>query len=394
MDNFVSSSYPASNVQHNFTAKPEYMQKIFVAEPSLTGNEAEYVAECMRSTWISSSGVFLDRFEAGFAEFCGARHAVATSNGTTALHLALVALGIGPGDEVIVPALTYVASANAVSYCGATPVFADSDPVTMAIDPDHAAAKITGRTKAIMPVHLYGHPADMEQIQALAARHGLAVVEDAAEAHGALCNGRKVGGIGDCGAFSFFGNKIITTGEGGAVVTNDSRLAEKMRLFRGQGMDPARRYWFPVIGYNYRMTNIAAAIGLAQLERVEEHLAARRRVAGWYEQRLGAHTDRFDLPETMPWATNVYWMYTPVLRNVVKSQRDQIIERMAAAGIETRPVFHPMHHLPPYLEENGRYPVAERLSATGINLPTHAGLAEADVDRVVSVLLAAVRSFE
>jgi perosamine synthetase len=394
MENFVPSSSVSVNVRNSSVDTPEERKKIFVAEPSLIGNEADYVAECLRSTWISSSGIFLDRFEAAFAEFCGARHAVAASNGTTALHLALVALGIGPGDEVIVPTLTYIASANAVSYCGATPVFADSDPVTMAIDPDHAASKITTRTKAIMPVHLYGHPADMGRIQALAARHGLAVVEDAAEAHGALCNGRKVGGIGDCGAFSFFGNKIITTGEGGAVVTNDSRLAEKMRLYRGQGMDPARRYWFPVIGYNYRMTNIAAAIGLAQLERVEEHLAARRRVAGWYEQRLAAHPDRFDLPQTMPWATNVYWMYTPVLRNVVKSQRGQVIERMAAAGIETRPVFHPMHHLPPYLEKNGRYPVAERLSATGINLPTHAGLAEADVDRVAALLLSAVRSFE
>lgn len=391
MDNSVSTQPPASNTVSNF-AYTEKMHKIFVAEPSLTGNEANYVAECLRSTWISSSGAFLDRFEAAFAEFCGARHAVAASNGTTALHLSLVALGIGPGDEVIVPALTYIASANAVSYCGATPIFADSDPVTMTIDPDHAESRITRRTKAIMPVHLYGHPADMARIQALAARHGLAVVEDAAEAHGALCNARKVGGIGDCGAFSFFGNKIITTGEGGAVVTNDSRLAEKMRLYRGQGMDPARRYWFPVIGYNYRMTNVAAAIGLAQLERVEEHLAARRRVAGWYEERLGAHADHFGLPVTMPWATNVYWMYTPILRNVVKSQRDQVIEQLAVAGIETRPVFHPMHQLPPYLEDSGRYPVAEKLASTGINLPTHAGLTEGDVDRVVSQLLMAVRS--
>jgi perosamine synthetase len=392
MDNSISSSYPPDSVRGEPAERSGEAGRIFVAEPSLTGKEAEYVSQCLRSTWISSSGTFLDRFEAAFAEFCGARHAVVTSNGTTALHLALVALGIGPGDEVIVPALTYVATANAVSYCGATPVFADSEPLTMGIDPDHAATKITARTKAIMPVHLYGHPVDMKGIQALATRHRLAVVEDAAEAHGALCHSQKVGSIGDCGAFSFFGNKIITTGEGGAVVTSDSRLAEKMRLYRGQGMAPDRRYWFPVIGFNYRMTNIAAAIGVAQLERVEDHLAARRRVAGWYEQRLDTHRDKFDLPQTAPWATHVYWMYTPLLRNASRLQRDQVIAQMAAAGIETRPIFHPMHHLPPYLEENGRYPVAEKLSATGINLPTHAGLSETDVDRVVAQLLDGVRS--
>jgi perosamine synthetase len=392
VDNLTFSPYPAEPAGDKTPESAEMAQKIYVAEPSIAGNEAEYVMECLRSTWISSSGAFIDRFEAAFAEFCGARHAVVTSNGTTALHLALVALGIGPGDEVIVPALTYVASANAVSYCGGTPVFADSDPVTMGIDADHAASRITTRTKAIMPVHLYGHPADMAQIGDLARRHGLAVVEDAAEAHGALCHGRKVGGIGDCGAFSFFGNKIITTGEGGAVVTNDSALAEKMRLYRGQGMDPKRRYWFPVIGFNYRMTNIQAAIGLAQLERAEELIDARRRVARWYEERLNAHRDRFQLPATQPWATNVYWMYTPVLRDVTRSQRDDVLARLAAAGIETRPVFHPMHHLPPYREEDGRYPVAERISAAGINLPSHAGLGEADIDRVVSELLGAVRS--
>jgi perosamine synthetase len=355
------------------------------------GNESKYVLECLQSTWISSSGPFIERFEKAFAEFCDARHAVVTNNGTTALHLALVALGIGAGDEVIVPVLTYVASANAVKYCGATPVFADSDSVTMTIDPADAAAKITARTKAIMPVHLYGHPANMEQINALAARHGIPVVEDAAEAHGALCNDRKVGGLGDCGVFSFFGNKIITTGEGGAVVTNNDRLAESLRLYRGQGMDPKRRYWFPVIGYNYRMTNVAAAIGVAQMERVGDYLAARAQVADWYHERLCAHRDVFDLPEAAPWATHVYWMYTIILRNAVTAQRDKVIARLAEAGIETRPVFYPMHQLPPYLEENGHYPVADRLAARGINLPTHAGLTENDIDRVVARLLNAVR---
>ncbi len=357
----------------------------------MTGNELAYVSECLRSTWISSSGKFIQQFEAAFAAFCDAQYAVATNNGTTALHLALVALGIEAGDEVIVPTLTYVASANAVRYCGATPVLADCDPLTMTIDPASAAAKITSRTKAIMPVHLYGHPADMAEIEALAERHHIVVVEDAAEAHGARCNGRTVGAIGKCGAFSFFGNKIITTGEGGAVVTDDRNLAERLRLYRGQGMDPARRYWFPVIGYNYRMTNLAAAIGVAQMEHVGDQLAARKRVALWYHERLEACGELFDLPATAPWAKHVYWMYTVILRNAAKSSRDDVMARMAAVGIETRPVFYPIHRLPPYLEESGDYPVADRLSARGINLPTHARLTEGDVDRIVSALITATQ---
>jgi perosamine synthetase len=392
MDILTAPSSSSATTQYECSDREEMSDRIFVAQPSLNGNELKYVSECVESTWISSSGPFIERFEKAFAEFCDARHAVVTNNGTTALHLALVALGIGAGDEVIIPALTYVASANAVKYCGATPVFADSDPVTMTIDPTDAATKITTRTKAIMPVHLYGHPADMERINALAARYGIAVVEDAAEAHGALCNGRKVGALGDCGVFSFFGNKIITTGEGGAVVTNDERLADRLRLYRGQGMDPARRYWFPVVGYNYRMTNVAAAIGVAQMERADDHLAARGRVADWYHERLHAHRDVFDLPETAAWATHVYWMYTVILRDSVSLQRDEVMARMAAAGIETRPVFYPMHQLPPYREENGHYPIAERLAGRGINLPTHAGLTERDIDRVVSQLVNSVRA--
>jgi len=389
MDNWISQTQSAAAVRQANADWKHPVDNIFVAAPALTGNELKYVSECLQSTWISSSGRFIDRLEEMFAEFCEARHAIVTNNGTTALHLALIALGIGPGDEVIVPTLTYIASANAVKYCGATPVFADSDPATMTIDPAAATAKVTARTKAIMPVHLYGHPADMQQIKALADRCAIAVVEDAAEAHGALWNGRKVGGLGDCGVFSFFGNKIITTGEGGAVVTNDDDLAEKLRLYRGQGMDPARRYWFPVIGYNYRMTNVAAAIGVAQMERVDQHLAARRRVANWYGERLEAHRECFDLPETAPWARHVFWMYTVILRDSLTSRRDDVIAKMAAGGIETRPVFYPMHKLPPYYEENGSYPVAERLAARGLNLPTHAGLNESDIDRVVSQLLLA-----
>jgi perosamine synthetase len=213
-----------------------------VAAPTLGGNERAYVLECLDSTWISSSGRFLDAFEADFARFCGVSHAVAVNNGTTALHLALTALGIGPGDEVIVPNLTYIASANAVTYCGAKPVFADCEPLTLNLDPDCIEARITPRTRAILPVHLYGHPADMDRIMRLAARYDLHVVEDAAEAHGATYRGRPVGSFGACATFSFYGNKIITTGEGGMVVTDDATLAARLRLYRGQGLDPQRRY--------------------------------------------------------------------------------------------------------------------------------------------------------
>jgi DegT/DnrJ/EryC1/StrS aminotransferase family protein len=228
------------------------IELIPIAAPHLDGREASYVQECLETTWISSAGRFIDEFEISFAEFCDAEYAIATNNGTTALHLALVALGIGPGDEVIVPTLTYVATANAVTYCGATPVLTDSEPVGMTMDVADVRRKITSRTKAIVPVHLYGHAADMDSINALAREHDLLVVEDAAEAHGARAGGRMVGSIGTCASFSFFGNKIVTTGEGGAVTTNDADLAARLRLLRGQGMDLGRRYWFPVVGYNYR----------------------------------------------------------------------------------------------------------------------------------------------
>lgn len=242
----------------------ESQKFIPVAEPSLDGREKEYVMECLESGWISGSGKYIDRFEESFARFCNARHGVAVANGTVALHVALLALGITAGDEVIVPDLTYIAAANSVLYCNAKPVFADVDPVTWTLNPAEVERKITPRTRAIIAVHLYGHPVEMGQIQKLAKNHKLFIIEDAAEAHGAEYKGRRIGSIGDIATFSFYGNKIITTGEGGMIVTNDDTLARQSRLLKGQGMDPERRYWFPMLGYNYRMTNIQAAIGLAQ----------------------------------------------------------------------------------------------------------------------------------
>lgn len=363
------------------------LPRISVAAPCLDGKEREYVLECMDTTWISSVGRFISEFEKAFADYCGVRNAIACNNGTTALHLALVALDIGPGDEVIVPSLTYIASANAVTYCGATPVLIDNDPGTFNLDPAKLEALITPRTKAIMPVHLYGQVCDMDPIIAIAQKHGLKIVEDAAEAVGATYKGKKSGSLGACATFSFFGNKIITTGEGGMITTDDDELAAKMRLLRGQGMDPNRRYWFPIVGYNYRMTNIQAAIGLAQLERVEEHLASRQQVVAWYDEKLSRLGNRVVKPHVEDTGRHVFWMYTVRLGEGLATSRDQVIMDLDALGIESRPVFHPMHILPPYAHlATDDLKQAEACGADGLNLPTHAGLTEADIDRVVAAL--------
>ncbi|HEY5866899.1 MAG TPA: DegT/DnrJ/EryC1/StrS family aminotransferase [Candidatus Tectomicrobia bacterium] len=359
-----------------------------VAAPVLNGNEKAYVLDCLESTWISSSGKYIEKFEAAFAEFCGVQHALTCSNGTTALHLALLALGIGPGDEVIVPTLTFVATANAVTYCGARPVFADCEPRTWNIDPASLEAKITHRTKGIIVVHLFGHPVDMDAVLAIASRHGLFVVEDAAQAHGAECHGRRVGSMGDIGTFSFFGNKIVSTGEGGMVVTNDQAMADKMRLLKNHGMDPQQRYWHPIVGYNYRMTNVAAAIGLAQLEQVEWQLQRRREVVMWYREYLQ------DAPGMtwqceQEWARHVWWMFTVVVDKGCAQKRDQIMGYLQERGIETRPVVHPVHTLPPYLNssQGESFPIAEHIARYGINLPTWAGLTREDVRYVCDSLL-------
>jgi perosamine synthetase len=351
-----------------------------VAAPALIGNEAAYVSDCIESTWISSAGQYVERFEAAFAEFCDVGYAVSCCNGTAALHLALLALGVEPGDEVIVPTLTFVATANAVTYCGARPVFVDSDPEIWSLDPSLLPDLITARTKGIIVVHLYGHPVDMDPVLALAQKHGLFVIEDAAEAHGAEYKGRRIGSLGDVAAFSFYGNKLLTTGEGGMVVTNDAGLAAKVHQLKGQGVDPHRRYWFPVIGYNYRLTNIAAAIGLAQMEKADWHVSRRREVAAQYAQHLKSSPDIKLQPEKS-WARHAYWMTSVVLDEHAAVPRDEVMARLADAGIETRPFFHPMHTLPMYQElaqEQG-YPVAERLASHGINLPSSATLSGEDV---------------
>ena len=367
------------------------MKRIPVAEPTLSGNERAYVLDCLDTTWISSNGKYIVAFEKAFAEFCGVKHAIATNNGTTALHLALVVLGLQPGDEVLVPTVTYIATANAVRYCGATPVFVDVCADTMNIDPHDLERKITSKTRGIIPVHLYGHPAEMGPLIELAKKHDLFIVEDAAEAHGAEYLGKKVGCFGDCATFSFFGNKIITTGEGGIITTNNDELAEKLRLHRGQGMDPNRRYWFQVVGYNYRMTNIQAAIGLAQMEKIDEAITGREQLAQWYDKALSGLADSIVLPTQAPWAKHAYWMYTIFLRNGGEQERDAVMRILDREGIETRPVFYPMHIMPPYLEESS-YPVADLWAQRGINLPTHMMLTEEDIQRIADKLSTALNS--
>jgi perosamine synthetase len=300
-------------------------------------------------------------------------------------------LGVGPGDEVIVPTLTFVATANAVRYCGGTPVFVDCEPDTWTMDPAHLEARIGPRTKGIVAVHLFGCPSNMEAIQAIADRHGLFVVEDAAQAHGAEYRGHKAGSLGAAGTFSFFGNKIITTGEGGMLVTNDPDLAARARLMKSHGMDPSRRYWFPVIGFNYRMTNLAAALGLAQLECIGWHTARRLEVAEWYREALqgvsglGWQCER-------PGGKHAWWMFTVVLDDDLPVERDAVIARLLEQHIETRPVVYPLHQLPPYRagSRDQGFPIADRIARRGINLPTSARLTRANVSEVCARLVEAI----
>lgn len=364
--------------------------RIPIAAPVIGEEEIANVMEAMRSGWISSLGAFIAQFERDFSAFCGVAHGVAVANGTTALHLALVAAGVGPGDEVLIPSLTFVATANVVRYCGATPVFVDSERETWQLDPTALEERITPRTKAIMPVHLYGHPCDMDAIMAIANRHGLAVVEDAAEAHGAECRGRRVGSLGAIGCFSFYGNKIITTGEGGMCVTDNGALAERLRLFRDHGMDPKRSYWHEVIGFNYRMTNLQAAVGVAQTKKMPGFIEKKRQIARWYADFLAplAEAGRLRLHPEAAWARNVYWMYSVVLGDACPTL-DAVRGSLADRGVDSRPFFHPIHTLPPYAAGQ-HLPVAEHLASRGLNLPSGTGLEKPDVERAAQALAEAL----
>lgn len=372
-------------------------RRIPIAQPDLSGNEEKYLLECIRTGWISSKGKFVQEFEEKFASYIGVKHAIAVSSGTAALHLALAALDVGPGDEVIVPTFTMIACANVVRYLGAKPILVDSEPNTWNIDPNKIEEKITRKTKAIMVVHIYGHPADMDPIIKIARRYDLYVIEDAAEAHGAEYKGKKVGGIGDVGCFSFYANKIITTGEGGMIVTNDDDIAEKVRRLRDQGYNVKLRKWLvhDIIGYNYRMTNLQAAIGLAQLERIEEFVKRHRENAYYYNQLL-KRVRGITLPPEAPWAKNVYWMYTILVNEEITGiSRDELMRKMEEYKVDTRATFLPIHLQPPYKEmyKHERYPVAEMLGKRGINLPSGNTLTKEDIEYVVTVLKELVENY-
>lgn len=353
-----------------------------VCEPFLGEKELEYVTDCLKTNWISSKGKYIEEFEQRFANYCGCKYGIATTSGTTALHLAFASLGIGPEDEVIVPTFTMISTAFAVVYTGAKPVLVDAEPETWNINTTKIEEKITPGTKAILPVHIYGHPCDMDPIMEVAERHSLWVIEDAAEAHGAEYKGRKAGSIGHVNCFSFYANKIITTGEGGMVVTNDEKIAEKARSLKDLAFSKERRFLHTDLGFNYRMTNIQAAIGLAQFERIGE-LVERRRVHAYLYNSLLKDTEGIELPSEKEWAKNVYWMYCILIEDEFGIGRDEVMAKLLESGVETRTMFIPMNQQPVFhkmgLFKGDKCPVAEELSRKGMYLPSGTGLSDEQI---------------
>ncbi|WP_294609121.1 DegT/DnrJ/EryC1/StrS family aminotransferase [uncultured Roseovarius sp.] len=350
--------------------------------PDIGPEERENVLKCLDSTWISSKGEFILRFEDAFAEYIGAEHATAVCNGTVALHLALAALGIGPGDEVLVPTLTYIASANAVTYTGAKPVFCDCEPDTWQLSVEDARSKISSRTKAIMPVHLYGGACDMTGILALSEEHSLFVIEDCAEAIGTLHKGQHVGTFGDVATFSFFGNKTITTGEGGMLIAKSKSVFEKAVRMKGQGLAEGREYWHDVIGFNYRMTNICAAIGLAQLSKVDQYLYRKRQIAELYRNQLEGSSWIFQATNND--TDHSHWIVSLLAQEA--ANRDGLRSVLKQHMIETRPLFFPLHTMPMYSGQCQALPIAEGVAARGISLPSWPGLSDLDVTRICDLV--------
>jgi perosamine synthetase len=360
------------------------VKQIPVYQPSLDGNEKKYVLDCLESSWISSKGKYINLFESEFANYLHVNYATSVCNGTVALHLALIALGIGPGDEVIVPTLTYIASVNAIAYTGAVPVFVDSLEESWQMDPADVRRKITTNTKAILCVHLYGHPCDMDNIMPIAKENDLFVVEDCAESLGSLYKGQHTGTFGDIATFSFYGNKTISTGEGGMVITNDQTLFDRCIHYKGQGLAKHRQYWHDVIGYNYRMTNICAAIGLAQLEQIDTFLGQKQKIAQWYHE--GFSDSVYSFHEPVDDVKHSYWMCSLLVQNA--ASRDPLRDYLAKSGIETRPLFYPVHTMPMYSQKFARFKVAENLGWRGINLPSYPGLSEQEVHYIIETVLA------
>lgn len=364
--------------------------RVPVMEPSLMGKELDYVTDCIESNWISSQGKYVLKFQEAFASYHNIEYALTTSNGTAALHLAMKALGIGPGDEVILPDLTFGACANSVIHCGAHPVFVDVDPRYWNIDPNLLEGAVNSRTKAVMPVHLYGHPCDMAPILEIGRKHDLFVIEDCAEALGARYSGSMVGTMGDVGCFSFFSNKIITTGEGGMVITRNRALKEKMELFRDHGMRKERRYWHEVAGFNFRMTNLQAAVGLAQIEIIDKLLEKRGQVAAQYSERL-KDIPGVSWPGEMDWAQSVCWLYSILVdEKIAGISREKLMMELKREGIETRPLFYPLHIQPPFYDHSRRFPVSVMLSSKGLSLPSGHKISDREIELVCSVIRKAI----
>ena len=345
-----------------------------VYKPELTGNEQAYVKECLDSTWISSKGKYVTLFEDKFSEYLGVKYATTVSNGTVALHLALLALGIGPGDEVIVPTFTYIASVNAIAYVGATPVFVDSDEGSWNIDDKQITNKITQKTKAILVVHLYGNPCEMDSICNICSRHNLMLIEDVAEAFGSQYKGKFLGEFGDISTFSFFGNKTITTGEGGMVISNNKGLIDRVSHLKSQAVSASREYWHDEIGFNYRMTNICAAIGVAQLENADNIIKKKQLVAEWYKLELKETGISFPLEDNN--LVNTYWMVSVLLEN--EQLKTGLRNHLKICGIETRPFFYPSH-IQPAFKSVEKFPIAESISLRGLNLPSYPGLTQDNI---------------
>jgi perosamine synthetase len=356
-----------------------------VNEPLLNTQALKYIEECFQTGWISSEGRFIQEFESRWASYCGMDYGIAVSNGTAALEVSIASLGLEPGDEVVMPTFTIIACARAIIKNEAVPVLVDSDPTTWCMDVSQVEAKITSRTRAIMPVHMYGHPVDMDPLLALARQHNLIIVEDAAEAHGAEYKGQKVGGIGELSCFSFYANKIITTGEGGMVLAKRVEHAERLRALRNLCFQKDRRFYHTELGHNYRLTNLQAAVGLAQVEQIEEHLRRKRWLGQAYTERL-RDLPQIALPASEPWAKNVYWMYGVILADDVKYDAGDFAKRLKAEGIDTRPFFLGMHEQPALLKRGlffgEHYPVAERLARRGLYLPSGLTLTESQLEMV------------
>lgn len=357
-----------------------------VADAALDGNELDYVTEAVESGWVSSAGPYVDRLEAQFADYCGTRFAVTTASGATALELMLRAAGIEPGDEVIMPTFTMVATANAVHHIGAKVVFVDSDPETWNMSLARVAEAIGPKTRAIIAMHTYGHPVDMDALREIADANSLALFEDAAEAHGATVRGRRVGSFGDAAAFSCYGNKIVTTGEGGIVTTDNPEIAQAARQLRSHAFSEDRHFWHRSRAFNFRMSNLQAALGLAQIERIDQFLEQRRNLARMYREHLGP-IEGLSLQPDQPGMTSANWMFGVLVNDQFGCSRDRLRELLAADGIETRAFFTPLHIQPAYLDEfeGRRHPVAESMGRTGLYLPSALWLTDGDVERIAAV---------